>query len=110
MAHYLQGETLIEAYWKSVLMPGQGLFIGEPLARPFAGYTTSYHDRELRIQTPAIEPGIYSIQASPSMMGPYREIGRLPISWGSKELKFNQVPPGYYRVERMTAPRTLRKR
>jgi uncharacterized protein (TIGR03790 family) len=36
LAHYLGGETLIEAYWKSVLMPGQGLFIGEPLAAPFA--------------------------------------------------------------------------
>lgn len=35
MGHYLAGETLIEAYWKSVLMPGQGLFIGEPLAAPF---------------------------------------------------------------------------
>ncbi len=34
-AHYLQGETLIEAYWKSVQMPGQGIFIGEPLAAPF---------------------------------------------------------------------------
>lgn len=33
--HYLRGDTLIEAYWKSVLMPGQGLFIGEPLAHPF---------------------------------------------------------------------------
>jgi uncharacterized protein (TIGR03790 family) len=33
--HYLHGETLLEAYWKSVAMPGQGLFIGEPLARPF---------------------------------------------------------------------------
>jgi uncharacterized protein (TIGR03790 family) len=32
---YLQGETLLESYWKSVAMPGQGLFIGEPLARPF---------------------------------------------------------------------------
>lgn len=32
---YLRGETLIEAYWKSVLMPGQGIFIGEPLAAPF---------------------------------------------------------------------------
>jgi uncharacterized protein (TIGR03790 family) len=32
---YLQGETLIEAYWKSVAMPGQGVFIGEPLAAPF---------------------------------------------------------------------------
>ena len=35
IGHYLQGETLIEAYWKSVLMPGQGIFIGEPLAAPF---------------------------------------------------------------------------
>lgn len=32
---YLKGDTLIEAYWKSVAMPGQGLFIGEPLAAPF---------------------------------------------------------------------------
>lgn len=35
MAHYLNGDTLIEAYWKSVAWPGQGIFIGEPLARPF---------------------------------------------------------------------------
>jgi uncharacterized protein (TIGR03790 family) len=32
---YLNGESLIEAYWKSVAWPGQGLFVGEPLARPF---------------------------------------------------------------------------
>jgi uncharacterized protein (TIGR03790 family) len=36
MRHYRAGETLLEAYWKSVAMPGQGVFIGEPLARPFA--------------------------------------------------------------------------
>jgi uncharacterized protein (TIGR03790 family) len=35
--HYLDGETLIESYWKSVEMPGQGVFIGEPLATPFSG-------------------------------------------------------------------------
>jgi len=33
--HYRRGDTLLEAYWKSVDMPGQGLFIGEPLSRPF---------------------------------------------------------------------------
>lgn len=33
--HYLAGESLIEAYWKSVVMPGQGIFIGEPLATPY---------------------------------------------------------------------------
>lgn len=36
MEHYLAGETLIEAYWKSVKMPGQGVFIGDPLASPYA--------------------------------------------------------------------------
>ena len=35
IGRYLHGETLIEAYWKSVMMPGQGIFIGEPLATPF---------------------------------------------------------------------------
>ena len=34
---YTRGEALIEAYWKSVAWPGQGLFVGEPLAAPFAG-------------------------------------------------------------------------
>lgn len=33
--HYLQGDTAIEAYWKSVQMPGQGVFAGEPLAAPY---------------------------------------------------------------------------
>ncbi len=33
--YYLRGNTLIEAYWKSVAWPGQGVFVGEPLARPF---------------------------------------------------------------------------
>jgi uncharacterized protein (TIGR03790 family) len=35
LAYYLRGDTLIEAYWRSVAMPGQGVFIGEPLARPW---------------------------------------------------------------------------
>jgi len=32
---YVLGETLIEAYWKSVAWPGQGVFVGEPLATPY---------------------------------------------------------------------------
>ncbi|MDX2242432.1 MAG: TIGR03790 family protein [Leptolyngbyaceae cyanobacterium bins.302] len=38
MAAYLNGDTLLEAYWKSIAMPGQGIFIGEPLARPFSKF------------------------------------------------------------------------
>ncbi len=36
LLHYLQGATAIEAYWKSVRWPQQGLFIGDPLTAPFA--------------------------------------------------------------------------
>ena len=35
LRHYLNGNSAIEAYWKSVAWPAQGLFIGEPLATPF---------------------------------------------------------------------------
>ncbi|MDI1308318.1 MAG: TIGR03790 family protein [Methylotenera sp.] len=35
LGHYLSGETAVEAYWKSVAWPAQGLFIGEPLASPY---------------------------------------------------------------------------
>jgi uncharacterized protein (TIGR03790 family) len=33
--HYLAGATAVEAYWKSVEWPAQGVFIGDPLAAPF---------------------------------------------------------------------------
>lgn len=102
MAHYLQGETLIEAYWKSVQMPGQGLFIGEPLARPFANLTHRARDGGLSIEARLIAPGLYDVQAAPSMMGPYRTIGRLPVTWGTRELKLDKVQPAYYRFERRT--------
>jgi uncharacterized protein (TIGR03790 family) len=36
LLNYLQGASAIEAYWKSVAWPQQGIFIGEPLAAPFA--------------------------------------------------------------------------
>lgn len=35
LKHYLSGASAIEAYWKSVAWPMQGVFIGEPLASPY---------------------------------------------------------------------------
>ena len=35
ISHYTQGETLIEAYWKSISQTFQGEFVGEPLANPW---------------------------------------------------------------------------
>ncbi|MFC5462383.1 TIGR03790 family protein [Massilia niabensis] len=44
LRHYLNGDSAIEAYWKSVAWPAQGLFIGEPLAAPY--------DRRSRMRVP----------------------------------------------------------
>ena len=33
---YAQGVSALEAYWHSIVWPAQGVFVGEPLAAPFA--------------------------------------------------------------------------
>ena len=35
LLNYVQGATAIEAYWRSVAWPAQGVFVGEPLAAPY---------------------------------------------------------------------------
>lgn len=37
---YAQGASALEAYWHSVAWPAQGVFVGEPLAAPFAALPT----------------------------------------------------------------------
>jgi uncharacterized protein (TIGR03790 family) len=100
MAHYLQGETLIEAYWKSVQMPGQGIFIGEPLARPFAGVHHHAEGGGLAVSARLLTPGLYDVRAAPSMMGPYQRVGQIPVPPGTREIRLQQVAPAYYRFER----------
>jgi uncharacterized protein (TIGR03790 family) len=41
LTYYRRGDTLIESYWRSVAMPDQGVFIGEPLARPWGARPSS---------------------------------------------------------------------
>lgn len=56
--HYWRGATAIEAYWKAVQWPGQGLFVGEPLAQPFRD-TPSFAivAGEYQIKTRSLRPG-----------------------------------------------------
>jgi hypothetical protein len=77
---YLSGATLIDAYWKSVRMPGQGLFIGEPLARPFGGYELLQRSGRWVLRTFALIPGRYALQGAAAPLGPYREIIRFEKS------------------------------
>jgi uncharacterized protein (TIGR03790 family) len=56
LLHYMQGATAIEAYWKSVLWPQQSLFVGEPLAAPFANAAATAPARFEAPRLQLIEP------------------------------------------------------
>lgn len=70
---YYRGATLLEAYWKSVAWPGEGVFIGEPLARPFGRSTLTYDaTHTLTLRTTALVPGkAYDLQAADTSSGPF---------------------------------------
>ena len=56
--HYWRGATAIEAYWKAVQWPGQGLFVGEPLAQPFRDTPSlAIVAGEYQIKTRSLRPG-----------------------------------------------------
>jgi uncharacterized protein (TIGR03790 family) len=73
---YFGGATLIEAYWKSVVWPAEGIFIGEPLARPWGqGYHSTFADGTLTIDTTVMVPGhMYLIEAGDSASGPFTTV------------------------------------
>jgi uncharacterized protein (TIGR03790 family) len=76
LPHYFRGEPIIEAYWKSVAMPGEGLFIGEPLARPF-GDVTHYdpQTQALTLTTGRLIPFTsYAIESADSAQGPWTPV------------------------------------
>ena len=73
---YFGGNTLIEAYWKSVSSPGMGIFIGEPLARPFGnGFRSQFANGTLTIETTTMIPGHkYLVEAADSSAGPFTTV------------------------------------
>jgi uncharacterized protein (TIGR03790 family) len=75
LRHYFRGEPAIEAYWKSVNMPGEGLFIGEPLARPFDADVTGWDGGTLTLTTNRLVPGtMYSIESASDVAGPWSPV------------------------------------
>ncbi len=98
---YLQGESLIEAYWKSVAWPGQGIFIGEPLANPYGGFEVTATEHRLRIRTQALPPGRYVLESSASPVGPYRPVRELSITrLGMHDIDLHDLDAPYYRLDR----------
>jgi uncharacterized protein (TIGR03790 family) len=76
---YFRGNTALEAYTKSVRQPSQGIFVGDPLARPF-GTRATLRDGTLTIKTSILEPGInYHLYSAPSSGGPFSRIATVAV-------------------------------
>lgn len=102
IGYYLIGDTLLEAYWKSVAMPGEGIFIGEPLATPFANYRITDRGKDYQLETRSLAPGVYILETALAPVGPYRrEKFMLRVQAGQTRLHLPKIPGR--RVYKLTA-------
>jgi hypothetical protein len=97
---YLQGETLIEAYWKSVAWPGQGIFIGAPLARPFGGYRIVHRAGDIVLELEALPAGrrYRLLAAAGGRDGPYHTVRTFVGTGWPSALKLPRPVVHAYRV------------
>jgi len=93
MSHYAAGATAIEAYWKSVAWPGEGLFIGEPLARPFAPSVKPLGNkplgnRDYELTVFALREGAWQIDIAAAPSAAFQSLTTLSVHRGKNILRF----------------------
>lgn len=99
---YSSGRTLLQAYWQSVQQPGEGIFIGEPLAAPFAGFTVQNLGDSILLTTRTLLRGNYHLFYSKGPVGPYSVLpGLIEAGLHQRQFKLPNSGPGYYRLERI---------
>jgi uncharacterized protein (TIGR03790 family) len=77
--NYFLGNTALETYTKSVRQPSQGVFVGDPLARPF-GTQATLSNGVLTIKTSSLEPGAdYNLYSAPSATGSFLLIATISV-------------------------------
>jgi uncharacterized protein (TIGR03790 family) len=103
MYWYLAGNSLIEAYWKSVQWPGEGIFIGEPLAKPYGGFNVQIDNGEIVLRTQTLPPGTYTLLGANAVDGPYspESATSVAIHFGMNELRFKNLEKAVYRLVRI---------
>ncbi len=101
MLHYARGESAIEAYWKSVAWPGEGVFIGEPLARPFAPRLRETAPGRYELTLFVADNARLFLEHADSPMGPFRRLPKhIPLHRGINRVRF-ELPAGmngYFRL------------
>lgn len=98
MWRYAEGASLIEAYWKSVVWPGEGVFIGEPLAKPFAPRWFTGVQGEPVLQLFSPEWKTVRLETAPSAIGPYRSAEVYPVKPGRNDVKIRLPQAAFYRI------------
>lgn len=84
---YVGGDSLIEAYWKSVQQPGEGLFIGEPLARPWSKTQIAFKDKTLIIRSLELDSDkTYIVERQMAKSELWEEV-KATFHWSKKEVK-----------------------
>jgi uncharacterized protein (TIGR03790 family) len=101
LSHYFRGETLIEAYWKSVAWPGEGIFVGEPLARPWGSSQVEVVDGNIVVTTTLLDPRkTYQIGHADSEDGPFElYIDNVGVGQHARlSMEFGHVNKRYYKL------------
>jgi len=102
MDAYGSGRTLLQAYWQSVQQPGEGIFIGEPLAAPFDGFTLKNQGESILLTTRTLIPGRYQLVYSQGPVGPYRVLpGVIEAAYHQRQFTLPNAGAGYYRLEKI---------
>jgi uncharacterized protein (TIGR03790 family) len=100
MFHYARGASAIEAYWKSVAWPGEGVFVGEPLTQPFAPEVREIRAGQFELRVFSPRETRLRIEQSRSAAGPFKLLSRqVAIRRGANRLRFNlKETEGYLRL------------
>ncbi len=102
LPHYYRGASVLEAYWKSVAAPGEGLFVGEPLARPYRSADIELEGESLRITTTLLDPDwTYRIESADTESGPFVPV-QTGIGIGYPQPAVLVVPPPLAPVYRLS--------
>ena len=100
MFHYALGASAIESYWKSVAWPGEGVFVGEPLAQPFAPELKEIRAGQFELHIFSPRQRRLRMEQSRSAAGPYKLLAQRPmINRGANLIRFNFTEKdGYLRL------------
>lgn len=102
--NYFLGDSALEAYLKSVEWPAQGVFVGEPLARPF-GTKARLENGTLTITTTSLEPGVtYVLSSAPTSVGPFTRLKAVSVfAYQFTTISAAGVTAPFYKLDRASA-------